>query len=441
METRLEYAINEIDIKIESFKIDLDILVNNINTSLIFIQETINEKERIKDLKQQLKKSSIDPKTIKYLINFYKTLKNIHKIEELNEFDKEFRFYFNELNQFFKLYQRKSSASHSNSTMRTRNLLSCEKLVKKFKQLSQTHEKIFVKRVFMKSTYIFKNSIIGKFIDPNLLSLNSIEHSKPKIIKMEQFKSLRNLCALDDTTLLISDSKSNTIYSFNKNYEIDRCLSNIQNERFEYPVGICTDEVNIFICDHNNNRIIVTDRKLQNINYIFGSYGKEAGKFDCPIEACSHGSSLFILDRGNRRIQEFSFNGTFLRILKLYKLEMSSKGEVEIVGLTFPLSFKMGLNKIAVLNTAKVYIYDLQGSLIQTLSPNNIKCICFVNDNLFTFNNDGYLTCFAKTLNYELAEAYSHRFETLRPFQITYMALFNENLVLCADTSKNIFLI
>ena len=69
----------------------------------------------------------------------------------------------------------------------------------------------------------------------------------------------------------------------------------------------------------------------------------------------------------------------------------------------------------------------------------------FLNENLFTFNNDGYLTYFKKSsshskTNYELVESYSHRIQKLRDndvqIQITNMTLLNNKLILGSDISK-----
>jgi hypothetical protein len=416
----------------------LDILVDSIDCSLDAIREAILNNEPISELKRNFKKHSINKQLASHMMNFLKILKTNFK-----SYESEFHDKLKELNDFHKLYQRKSSASHSNSTLKIRNMYSCEKLVKAFVNLNKNSKKfkkfdeIIITKILSESQNIIICRKIGRLIDPTLLSLTSMENASLTVLKFNDFKSIKGLCELDRNELLISDSKSNTIYTFDMDFKIKSNVRLIQSNRFEYPYGICFDGLNICVCDHNNNRVIITDDKFQTIKFIFGSAGVEPGKFDCPIEACFYNSTLFILDRGNKRIQEFTMEGKFIRVLKLYKLDKTSSEEIEIISLTFPLSFKMATNRIAVLNLSKVYIYDLYGSLIQTLVPNNITCILFFNDSLFTFSNDGYLTCYSKySTSTDLIENYSYRFENLKAYQINSMNLFNSSVVLCSDTSK-----
>ena len=420
----------------ESIKNDLNILVDSIEFSLDIVQEAILNNHPAAKVKKSLKKNSINKQTANYMLNLFKILE-VH----FKSYETEIQRNFQELNDYNKLYQRKASASHSNSTIKIRNMISCEKLVKIFENMIK-YDEIIISKIFSESQSALVCRKIGRFIDPTMFSINSIENATVTVLKLNEiveFKSIKGLCELDRNELLISDSKSNTINVFDMDFKIKSRKRLIQNNRFEYPHGMCFDGVNVCICDHNNNRVIITDDKLEIIKLIFGSAGVEPGKFDCPIEACYFNSTLFILDRGNKRIQEFTTDGKLIRVLKLYKLDNNntSSGEVEIMSLTFPLSFKMTNNRIAVLNLSKIYIYDFKGSLLQTLAPNNFTCILFFNESLFAFSNDGYLSCYSKySTGTDLVENYSYRFEKLKGFQISSMNLFNSSVVFCSDMAK-----
>ena len=441
-------ALIEIDIKIESIKNELDILVEKLNFSLEFVEEAFILNKSYKDVRKFLKEAKIDKGIIKNFSNFCLTLKKFKKSPSYKHYIDSKNKNLTELDEFVRLFQRKASASSTNSKKQIQNMYHSENLVKNFRKLTRSYNDILSEQIFKNTQSIVVCKKIGSFVDPTVLLLDSIENSIVTEIKLNEleelksnnmlFKSIKGLCDIDGQELLITDAKSNTIHAFDIDLKIKRSIRKIENERMEFPHGICYDGVNVCICDHNNNRIIITDKNLQKIKYKFGSTGNKPGQFECPIEACFYDSTLFVLDRGNKRIQNFSIDGQLIRIIELYKSDSSSKNhKVEGISLIFPLSFKMSRNKIAVLDLNKVYIYNFQGLLVQTLAQNNFTCISFFNDSLFTYSNDGYLTCFSKTSkNTDFFENYSYRLDSIKTYQISSMTLFNSIVILCSDTSK-----
>lgn len=447
---RIDYAINEIDIKIESIKIDLDRFVDNLEITFESIHESFkyDDTANLRSFRKLLKTITKDPHFILFAINLFKISKKIYKnhIIEFHELDAELKRiggYQQQIQQ--QLVQRPTSSR--SRLVRVNQMYECESYVQVLNKLNSSYKNIFRGLSIVNGEIDIKARVLGKYVNLNKMTLDDFETSTPSVLDFKQYRYLRYLCNLNDRQLLISDAKSNKISIYDHKMELIRDLSSIKNERFEYPCGICTDQNDsVFICDHNNNRIIVTDLNFDIVKTVFGRYGIKNGEFDCPIEACFYGHSLYVLDRGNKRIQQFTSNGQFMRILKLYKLEQKNDA-YEMTLLTFPLSFQIAFDKLVVLNLSKVYVYTIEGTLIQTFVPNNINCIMFLNDKLFTFNNESYLTCYLRTTSsknnnyFEFVEAYHYRFETLKMHQIMYMTTFNGNLIATSDKTKSFIII
>ena len=78
------------------------------------------------------------------------------------------------------------------------------------------------------------------------------------------------------------------------------------------PSGICTDEDYIYICDTNNNEIVLFYKDDLSHYAHFGTFGTGNNNFDHPLDVCCDETYIYICDSGNSRIKkhlksDFSF--------------------------------------------------------------------------------------------------------------------------------------
>ncbi|HEX4838574.1 MAG TPA: SMP-30/gluconolactonase/LRE family protein [Solirubrobacteraceae bacterium] len=86
------------------------------------------------------------------------------------------------------------------------------------------------------------------------------------------------------------------------------------NGQFKGPDGMTSDGASVvWAVDHSNNRV----EKFTGTTYssAFGSAGTGNGQFTSPVGIAANlsASNLYVTDQGNNRVEEFSFEGTFVR--------------------------------------------------------------------------------------------------------------------------------
>ena len=78
--------------------------------------------------------------------------------------------------------------------------------------------------------------------------------------------------------------------------------------------GLKINNNKLYVCDEDNNRILIFDRELNYITHIGGSKGSRPGQFSVPHDIALDSSSiLYVADSGNGRIQVFDEDGRYVR--------------------------------------------------------------------------------------------------------------------------------
>lgn len=77
-------------------------------------------------------------------------------------------------------------------------------------------------------------------------------------------------------------------------------IDRLNDKKLSYPRGIAFDGLNnIIICDSVNNRLLVSDLNMRNIQ-IIGRRGKRLNEFLCPFDVCldSNKKFAYVCDSG-----------------------------------------------------------------------------------------------------------------------------------------------
>ena len=256
-------------------------------------------------------------------------------------------------------------------------------------------------------------------------------------------KSCNGLSFLNGV-LTISSFDENKIISVYDVFSLNKKIFKQEREfetRLNGPFGICMNSAsNLFICDSLNDRVVVVDAKQKSVLHVFGKSGSQPGEFDAACDICHFNGSIYVLDSGNKRIQEFSFDGTYKREIKLHKRgieKLNNKGFIRVF-LTNPVRFEINKDAIAVVDNFKeLYIYAFDGKIMQIID--DVRNMCFLNTNLFTCSSDGILKCYEKEVvdstKVYYSVLYMRLIETLK-MHVSFMKAIHGHLMFSLNDSK-----
>jgi hypothetical protein len=293
-------------------------------------------------------------------------------------------------------------------------------------------------------------SVAGKFANmESYFNTTYFEKTLPTVLTLKDNRTIRGFCSINDRKLLLSDPKTNVLCVMDEHFRETQRIKTLGKQKLEYPCGVCTDGVEyVYICDHDNNRVLIAGLDLVTIVKILGKAGKTDGMFDCPLEICYHSNCIYVLDRGNKRIQVFTRSGLFLRSFSLYRMETNLLGENIKIPLILPTCLNVVTKMIGVLSISKIYLYGHNNDLLQTLDPNNFKCFCFINNRIYAYTNESNLISYVRYYERSqsngtvvFVEDFSIKLNGLKKIQATCMALFNGRLIVSIDFEKQIAII
>lgn len=237
--------------------------------------------------------------------------------------------------------------------------------------------------------------LIGYIAGLNSINIYKIKTSNPKAIDLKNsHKYPTGVCCFKEEKILITDNQRNEICIFNNSITLLERVSCIDHVKFNGPRGICTNSKDsVYICDTGNDRIVIVDEKFTTVKRIVGKKGKKHGEFDWPSDICYYNESIFVLDEINHRIQQFTSNGDFEKLIDLnttYSFVHRSH--------TFK-KISVYDDLIAVLNKHYICIYDLNGTQLQKISKEHEKSVFFSSiylqhSSLIANLSDGSLVCY-----------------------------------------------
>jgi len=149
--------------------------------------------------------------------------------------------------------------------------------------------------------------------------------------------------AFDPNGVLYVSDISNTIWEFSGTNISEYGQSGSTTDQFIYPIGMSTDNNNLYVADHQSNKIVKFNYHSNSI-VSWGTTGTGSGQFRNPSDVkLDHNGNLYVVDSSNSRVEILDGNGTYLT-------EFGNSGNADQI-LSFPSSIAIG-------NNGTVYVTD-----------------------------------------------------------------------------------
>ena len=303
--------------------------------------------------------------------------------ERLDNLTEQCKFYLNRLEA-----KKLSEVKIYNSLINGSSLQNVEFFNEKLKKYLADFNNLFSKITFEASESSFCDDIVGK-IESDLIIGENIKHRTFKTVPLQEAKQATSMCTVDDLYIWLVDKRENKIIKYNNEFKVCEQITNIQGMKLNKPSLICTDEIeNVYICNLNNTQIIVTDLNIKEIKFVLGASIFDDVKFIKDIKV--HNGLLYVLEMTTPIIQVVDADKNVRKI--------SLRKDHQNESLSNPVAMSVHNDLIAVIDYwAKIYIFDLEGTLIEELSFENIgfiKSLCLTDNYLFLHAADGAFICY-----------------------------------------------
>jgi hypothetical protein len=191
---------------------------------------------------------------------------------------------------------------------------------------------------------------------------------------------------------------------------------------FDNPVDVYSDALKVYVVDKNNNRIQRFDK---NLNYNFQIYTRESEieqeRFGYPLSAVmSNLGDVFILDSENSRIVKFDIFGNFLQNFGGY--------DYGNFALQNPLQLAVSMqNNIFVIDGNEIIIFDQYGNGSGRISgAEDFKSIRIIFDWLTVTTKDKIFSANLRSPDLSLRELIITEYEI--SFDLVSALIFNNKL-------------
>lgn len=212
------------------------------------------------------------------------------------------------------------------------------------------------------------------------ITIVSYAQSITYINSIGNFSNAVSFCIIPSGNFYVSDNTKNEVYKidFDGNTVKEVGGYGWKSGLFDEPADVFATELNVYVCDKNNDRIQIFDK---NLNYLseFKTSDNESSMYIFEKPTCfsiSNQSDLLVLDSYNKRILKYDLTGNFLQQIGSY-----DSGEYSLVS---PEKFAISPDgKIFVINENKILVFDQYGNgLIQLPINFTIKSIKIYNSTL-----------------------------------------------------------
>jgi hypothetical protein len=316
------------------------------------------------------------------------------------------------------------------------NVNSIIKLNKKINNLLQVSLK---KSDFIKNEQQLYPKKVGKLLSPVLFKnltksmLHQFYYENAKIVDLRDNKIFKScaMCSLDNVHLVIANTH-NQLFVLNNNFET---VNNYEINNLYYMrniTSICSDfNENIYLSDSYNSQILMKKMNSNTLLKSFGVAGFSKYEFLNPCAICFYNDSFYVLDQGNKRVQKYSSDCVFKKMIILSSSKTKRRDTIDC-----PIGISVSEDVIAVSESINsIYIYNFDGLLriiLHNLHYGVYSFIC-VSSHLFIHGYNGSLTCYDLNKFNENDESFLPEFERFaKEFanESTTMTFFNENLVI-----------
>lgn len=387
----INYQKEQIVIRIESIKNELDVFLENFNKNLDEIEIEIHNE-------------------IENLSNDYDNICN--KNENL----------LNDINL-------KLEDINENQLQLVENIYKCESSINEIKNLNKLiKSKLHKVRFSPNDDWKFDIDYIGylKKLESNDFEMLKVNLPYKIDLNEKHIKLASGMATIDNETLLIVDSQENEIVLFDKKFECVDRIKHVDEYTFNYPINICTDgHDTVYLCDYNNNRVLLIDK---NFDQVKKSITTAENHIENPIDICFYGDCLFILDNMTSNIKQFLSDGEFVRDINLVNQNGTK--------LASPVRLSIKSELIAVLDDWRfIYLYDFDGNFKISIiaSDDSINTIYFHSNNLYSLTPKGIFSCYkinSNNPNNYTVETLFERYIQLLDDSSDFMTIFNNKLII-----------
>ncbi len=324
------------------------------------------------------------------------------------------------------------------STEQNNNLKSkiktCQSYIDNICQLNSDLFSIIRSYGYMPATQMpTSEAYVGKLVRSVSIDFSKLQHMQPAMISLtDSGLSPTSICKLFNNNFAVLN-RSSSIMILNENFEMVTTKYKIGELTLKNPNGICVGTIkkNVYICDTDNHRIIMTNESLDSLLKVCGERGTGRHNFKSPCSIRCHDDKLYVLDTGNSRIQILSLDLEYLSPIDLHTSSM--------VLSPIDYAYRMCLNDFyfAIVEfEEKIYVYkkNTNGSLVCSIDQRYVHTIAFVGVYLFAHSSDGtigvYELCTSDLLgSIEPKTVFKNVFSNLKQFSF-FMEYFNGTLLI-----------
>ena len=193
---------------------------------------------------------------------------------------------------------------------------------------------------FVPSVWLPTVSMLGDLVNgdekviANDINMNNILHvtSNANAVHLScGIKKISKMCNLNDKFLVLLSNQDlkNELTLIDENFVFKKSLSSIGSRRFKQLAALCTDNTeNIYLADSGQSQILILDLEFSVIKRLIGKKGTRNGEFNGLVDICFFDGRLYVLDKC-KRVQVFSKQGEFIRVVKLFRNNSTECDEFE----------------------------------------------------------------------------------------------------------------
>ena len=207
--------------------------------------------------------------------------------------------------------------------------------------------------------------------------------------KIGDFSEATCFSFINSGYFIVGDYNTNEIYKIDTTGILLKEIGGYgwQPGLFDFPAAIHANELNTYICDKNNDRIVITDRDLNFLSIIRSNDNNTQVNYKQPTcFGVNNQSDFFILDSYNQQILKFDLRGNFIQQIGSY-----DQGDFY---LSNPINFALSPDgKLFASNSKQIFVFDQFGlGLIKISSPIENAKLKIFDTFLTIFNNDTVYT-------------------------------------------------
>ena len=183
--------------------------------------------------------------------------------------------------------------------------------------------------------------------------------------------------ALDsDGCIYVSDTGNERIQKFT--FDGQYINSVTDKNLIGSPRGLKINNNKLYVCDVENNRILIFDRELNYITHIGGGKGSGPGQFSRPYDIAWDSSSLYVADEDNGRIQVFDEDGRYVR-----EFGQRGSGHGELLSPCY-IDVARDLVYVSEFGNNRVSVFDTSGRFVCTVGregsgPGELRLPCGIS--------------------------------------------------------------